>query len=182
MESLNTKIVRSLETFHGEAAHDQSFLTTNLKSIAETALSSIEQELHLKDPLYSGLSPAASVVATATAETEVIFAYDLADLVKQEFFTLALSGGVSDFEKSDQVGRDMVGNTVRIGDMVAVPRSSMEGYSSLDAVFVSSINDRGIATSYFDSDGQMLGGSLYPGESVRLSESVLARRVQDEGG
>lgn len=180
MYSLRSSMVRSLEDSHGQLVHDENFLKANLADLTRAAQKALAEAMKLTDVHYDALDPASSVLAEAKNGGTLLFVYDLVDLVAQAFFACAKDGGVRDLGRADQAGRDITGNTVRVGDMVAVPRSSLEGYTSLDLVFVSSINDKAIATAYFDADGYGLGGSLYPGESVRLSESVLVRRVEDE--
>ena len=121
------------------------------------------------------VNPAATALNRIRAgEVDFIDSHDFATIIWESFFSLALDGRTATGQDS---ATDMIGRTVRVGDVIAYSWADIDGTSSIELGLVSKLHSNeyasGIATLTYGEHGSVLHGT---GLTERVGESLLVRR------
>src|SRR5699024_9166252 len=121
------------------------------------------------------VNPAATALNRIRAgEVDFIDSHDFATIIWESFFSLALDGRTATGQDS---ATDMIGRTVRVGDVIAYSWADIDGTSSIELGLVSKLRSNeyasGIATLTYGEHGSVLHGT---GLAERVGESLLVRR------
>lgn len=121
------------------------------------------------------VNPAATALNRIRAgEGDFIDSHDFATIIWESFFSLALDGRTATGQDS---ATDMIGRTVRVGDVLAYSWADIDGTSSIELGLVSKLHSNeyasGIATLTYGEHGSVLHGT---GLTERVGESLLVRR------
>src|SRR5699024_4064243 len=104
------------------------------------------------------VNPAATVLNRIRAgEVDFIDSHDFATIIWESFFSLALDGRTATGQDS---ATDMIGRTVRVGDVIAYSWADIDGTSSIELGLVSKLRSNeyasGIATLTYGEHGSVL--------------------------
>lgn len=123
------------------------------------------------------VNPAATALNRIRAgEDDFIDSHDFATIIWESFFSLALDGRTATGQDS---ATDMIGRTVRVGDVLAYSRADIDGTSSIELGLVTSLHSNDlvsdVATMFYGEHGQDIGAPR-GGMTTLVSESLLARK------